>query len=254
MTQNEDAKEKRPAAIGREKVPLPRRFYRNVAVEPVSSGFAILLDGKRARTPGKTVLTAASRRLADAMAAEWAAQNEVIDPRTMPITRLMNSAIDYVGARLADVKAEIVKYGGSDLVCYRADVPEALAERQRKAWDPVVAWAEGRLGHRLAIAEGVMPVAQSGEVLAATARAIESYGAVETAALHVMTTILGSAFLALAHVEGALSAGEAWSAAHIDEDWQIEQWGHDAEAATRRAYRKSDYDAAALVFDNSFRN
>ena len=242
MSRNGDGKERRP---------LPRRFYKAVAVEQREEGFAILLDGKAARTPGKGLLLAKTRPLADAIAAEWAVQAGVIDPRTMPITRLMNSAIDHVGMRLADVRADIAKYAGSDLVCYRAEGPDALAARQRAAWDPVVAWAERRLGCRLVVTEGVMPVAQGRDVVASVEDALGDYGVAETAALHVMTTMLGSAILALAHAEGALAAQEAWSAAHIDEDWQIEQWGEDGEAAARRAYRKSEFDAASLVLDQT---
>jgi chaperone required for assembly of F1-ATPase len=226
---------------------LPRRFYTAVAVEPREAGFAILLDGKAARTPGKALLLAGARPLAEAMAAEWARQEGVIDPRTMPITRLINSSIDHVGARLSEVRADIAKYAGSDLICYRAEGPEALVQRQRAAWDPVLVWAERRLGHRLVVTEGVMPVEQCPEAVLAVGRALETYGVTETAALHVSTTTLGSAVMALALAERALTAEEAWSAAHIDEDWQIEQWGHDAEATARRAYRKSEFDAAAFV-------
>ncbi|KAB2845695.1 MAG: ATPase, partial [Hyphomicrobiaceae bacterium] len=226
-------------------------FYHAVSVVGGENGFLIALDGRPARTPGKALLASPTRRLADAIAAEWAAQEGSIDPRTMPITRLMNSAIDHVASRLSEVIADIVRYAGSDLICYRAEAPGELMGRQGRAWDPVLAWAKGRLGVCFSVTRGVMPVEQSAEAVAAVGRAIEGRGQFEVAALHVMTSLLGSVLLAIAHAEGLLSTEAAWCAAHVDEDWQAEQWGSDADAAARKAYRLSEFEAASLIFKES---
>jgi chaperone required for assembly of F1-ATPase len=199
------------------------------------------------RTPAKGVLAVPSRALAEAIAAEWEAQRDRIDPAAMPLTRLVNSALDGVRGREGEVRAEIAKYAASDLVCYRASEPEELARRQAELWDPVLAWSRGTLGADFRTAEGLMPVAQPEAVHAAVARELAGEGALRLAALHVMTTLMGSALLALAHARGAVSAEAAWSAAHVDEDWQIARWGEDADAAARRQRRWAEMQAASRM-------
>jgi chaperone required for assembly of F1-ATPase len=239
----------KPKVLGREALqpPLPRRFYKDATAEPREGAFAILLDGRPARTPGKRPLAFASRALAELIAAEWAAQDTVIDPSRMPVTRIVNSGIDAVADRMGDVRADITAYAGSDLLCYRADHPRELVQRQAAAWDPVLAWARDDRGIHLVLAEGVMPVAQSPVALARVSAELEDFDPLSLAATHVMTTLSGSAVLALAVARGRLTAAEAWTAAHVDEDWQISQWGEDAEAADRRRRRWMDMDAAARI-------
>ena len=230
--------------------PLPKRFYATVAVagpDATVAAYRLLLDGKPLRTPAKAVLAVPTRALADAIAAEWDAQREHIDPATMPLTKLVNSGLDGVRTREEAVREDIVKYAASDLLCYRAAHPELLVRRQAELWDPVLAWGREALGAHLVVAEGLMPVAQPEAIKAALARELAGYDAFALAALHVMTTLTGSALLALAHARGRLTAEEAWAAAHVDEDWQIGQWGEDAQAAARRQRRWLEMQAASRL-------
>lgn len=224
---------------------LPKRFYKSVSIEKEGTGFALLLDGKPVCTPAKAQLLLPTSALADAVAEEWRAQRERIDPATMPLTKLANSAIDGVAGRAQAVIGDILAYAGSDLLCYRADGPRGLTEAQKAYWDPVLAWAKSALGAPFVLAEGVVHVTQpqaSLDRLKDWLAAQEPFG---LAALHVMTALSGSALLALAVACGQMTAEEAWKAAHVDEDWQISQWGEDAEAAARRAARWRDFAAAA---------
>lgn len=226
---------------------LPKRFYKDVAVKDEGSEAALLLDGKPGRTPGKAKLALPTRALADAVAEEWRAQADRIDPATMPLTRLTNSAIDGVRGQELAVAADIVRHAGSDLVCYRAERPQGLAAAQAKHWDPVLTWTERDLEAPLRHAEGVVHVAQPQASLDQIEKRLQGFDAFGLAALHVMTQLTGSALLALALGLGQLTPEEAWAAAHVDEDWQIGQWGEDADAAARCAYRKRDFDAAARM-------
>jgi chaperone required for assembly of F1-ATPase len=199
------------------------------------------------RTPAKAPLAVPTRSLAEAIAAEWQAQGDRINPATMPLTRLANSALDGVMGREADVRADVVKYAAGDLVCYRALEPGALVRRQAEHWDPIVAWSRDTLGARFIVGEGIIPVAQTEAATSAVARALAGYDAFALSAVHVMTTLMGSALLALAHAEGRLGAEAAWTAAHVDEDWQIGTWGEDAEASARRQRRWSEMKAASRL-------
>jgi chaperone required for assembly of F1-ATPase len=238
----------RPEAKGQDqaaaKPALPKRFYQDAAADPAG---VIALDGKPVRTPGKAPLALPSRALAKAVAQEWRAQGERVDPGTMPLTRLANSAIDGVAGREQAVIDDILAFAGSDLLCYRAHGPRKLAEAQSKHWDPVLAWAKEALGAPLVLAEGVMHVAQPDASLARLRRQIEGRGPFGLAALHVLTALSGSALLALAVALGRLTPEEAWAAAHVDEDFQIGQWGEDAEAKARREARWRDFAAAARM-------
>lgn len=225
---------------------LRKRFYKTVAVAPDGDLFAVTLDGKSVRTPARHLLAAPTRALAQAIAEEWQAQTEVIDPARMPLTRLANSIIDGVTDKPAEVHDEIVKYLGSDLLFYRADGPEGLIERQAKHWDPIVRWAADKLGARFIMVEGVVFAAQPEEAIAAAARAIPA-DAWKLGAAHSVMTLTGSALLALALAENAIDADGAWNAAHVDEDWQMQQWGRDTLAMERRAHRLAEMKAAATV-------
>ena len=227
---------------------LPKRFYNHVAIKDEGRGAAsLLLDGKAVRTPAKAHLALPTRELAEAVAEEWRAQRDRIDPLTMPLTKLANSAIDSVKDREQAVIDDIAKYAGSDLLCYRAEGPKTLVTFQTKHWDPVLAWAKTALDAPFALAEGVVHVRQPKVSLDRIRRALEGLDPFGLAALHVMTTLTGSALLALAVAKGKLTPEEAWQAAHVDEDFQISQWGEDAEAAKRRAHQRRDFDAAARL-------
>jgi chaperone required for assembly of F1-ATPase len=230
---------------------LRRRFYEKASsAAAADGGFVVQLDGKDARTPAGRVLAAPAEPLGEAIAAEWQAQGDVIDPAAMPLTRLANSIIDGVSDRANAVSAEVRKYLASDLVCYRATSPQKLVERQAQRWDPVVAWAAETLGARLTVTDGVVHVAQPEAALAAVSAAIPQ-DAWRLGAVHAATTLTGSALIALALAAGRLSADEAWTAAHIDEDWNIEQWGQDELAMERRAFRFAEFQAAATVLKHS---
>jgi chaperone required for assembly of F1-ATPase len=225
----------------------PKRFYRTVSVAGAAPAIRVLLDGRPMRTPGKRELAVPSQALAEALAAEWEAQGERIDPAAMPLTRLVNSAIDGVSGRETEVRADIAKYAASDLLCYRVEGPAELVRRQAEAWDPVLAWAREALGADFILGQGIVPVAQPKAATAAVERALAELDAFRLAAHHVVTTLTGSALLALAHAGGRLTAEEAWAAAHVDEDWQISQWGEDTEAKARRGRRRLDMEAASRL-------
>jgi chaperone required for assembly of F1-ATPase len=225
---------------------LRKRFYKSAGVTPEGGQFVVTLDGKPVRTPARRPLAAPTRELAQAIADEWQAQTDVIDPAHMPLTRLANSIIDGVADKSEDVRNEIVKYLGSDLLFYRADGPEGLIERQAQHWDPIVRWAAEQLGARFIMVEGVVFAAQPEEAIAAAAKAIPA-DAWRLGAAHSVMTLTGSALLALALAENAIDADQAWKAAHVDEDWQMEQWGRDTLAMERRAHREAEMKAAAAV-------
>ena len=225
---------------------LPRRFYARSHVGEGPEGFSALLDDKPVRTPARRMLAAPVRALAEAIAAEWEAQREVIDPALMPLTRLANSIIDGVADAPAPAAALIAKYLGTDLICYRAPGPEGLRARQELHWSPVLDWARADLDARFILGEGVMHVRQPDAAIANAAKAIP-HDAWRLGALSSITTLTGSGLLALALLHGRLSIDEAWSAAHVDEDWQMEQWGRDEVALARRAFRLKEMQAAASV-------
>jgi chaperone required for assembly of F1-ATPase len=225
-----------------------RRFFKAVEVHEADGRHALLLDGRGARTPGRNPLVAPSRALMFKVAAEWERQQETIDPADMPLTRLLNSAIDGVAHTMAETRADILRYAGSDLLCYRAEEPEDLVERQARAFDPILRWAAETLGARFHVTAGLMHVAQPHAALAAIGAALEAYDdPAALAALSAMTTLTGSALIALAVARGFLSPESAWQAAHIDEDFQAERWGADAEATARREARWREFEAAAIV-------
>jgi chaperone required for assembly of F1-ATPase len=238
-----------------------RRFYKTVAIAAGENGhgesnYAVHLDGKPARTPAGRALAAPVPELARALAEEWAAQGEHIEPAKMPRTRLANTVIDGVAAARGEIAAEIRKFLASDLVFYGAEAPAPLRARQAQHWDPILDWARQALGADFKVGTGVVHVAQSTAALEAAAAAIPDDAILEDAilednwrlgALHVATTLTGSALLALALMRGVITAEAAWAAAHVDEDWNMEQWGRDEIALQRRAFRFAEFQAAAKV-------
>ena len=226
---------------------LPKRFYKDFAVKDESAGAALLLDGKTVRTPAKKNLVLPGRALAEAVAEEWRAQGERIDPASMPLTKLANSAIDGVAGREQAVIDDIMNHAASDLLCYRAAGPRGLVDAQTRHWDTVLAWAKEALDAPLVLGEGVVHVTQPQVSLDRLKEKLAERDPFSLAALHVMTALTGSALLALAVALGRMTPEEAWAAAHVDEDWQISQWGEDQEAAERRANRRRDFTAAARM-------
>jgi chaperone required for assembly of F1-ATPase len=226
---------------------LRKRFYERAHVAETDGGGAqILLDAKLVKTPARNALAAPTRALADAIAAEWDAQKDVVDPASMPLTRLANSAIDAVSNAAVPVADEVAEYLGTDLLCYRADAPAGLIDKQSVAWDPVLAWAREQFGARFALAQGVVHVPQPREAIAAVRAAIPG-DPWRLAAVSSITTLTGSALLALALAHDALDARTAWAAAHVDEDWQVSQWGKDDLALERRTFREAEFRAAVTV-------
>jgi chaperone required for assembly of F1-ATPase len=226
--------------------PQPKRFYKNAGVTDAPGGFAVTLDEKPIRTPSGRQVIAPVREIADAIAAEWNAQQETIDPLTMPLTRFANSVVEAVVDRIEAVTDDVAKYLGSDLLFYRAGHPEALVAREASHWDPVVFWAADALGAHFILAEGIVHVRQPDSAISA-ARAALPADPWSISALHVVTTLTGSALLALALIRGVLDRDQVWTAAHVDEDWNIEKWGVDEEVAARRAARLVDFQAAADI-------
>jgi len=227
---------------------LRQRFYQRAHVSECEGGFAVLLDGKPVMTPARRALAAPSCALAEAMAGEWQAQQDAIDPSRMPLTRLANVAIDAVADRPGPVAEEIEKYLGSDLLFYRAEAPQELVEMQAKHWNPVLGWARDALAARFVLGQGVMPVVQPREAIAAAARAIP-HEPWRLTAIASITTLTGSALLALALARQAMTVDAAWAAAHVDEDFQIERWGADEEAMRRREARGREFAAAARALE-----
>ncbi len=230
--------------------PLPKRFYKTAHVEhhAETDTYAVQLDGKPVRTPGRSLLALPTEPAALLVADEFDAQKEEINPFDMPVLRIANTAIDGVSTDTQAVLEDILRYSSSDLVCYRADGPESLVERQNEAWDRVIDWARASLGARFVLAEGIVHVDQPREAIGAVGIHLKMRDEpFRLSALHVMTTLTGSALIALAVDAGELTPEEGWATAHVDEDWNIAQWGEDAEAAKMRVAKKRDMLAAARL-------
>ncbi|MGC1695099.1 MAG: ATP12 family protein [Pseudolabrys sp.] len=226
---------------------LRKRFYEHAHTgDKAGEGFLLLLDGKQVKTPACRPLAAPSQALAEKLADEWNAQAEVIDPGCMPLTRLANAVIDAVADAPQPIADDVAKYLGSDLLCYRAEAPAGLVELQNQRWDPVLAWARDAFAARFMLAQGVVHVSQPREAIAALRAGVPAdpwrLGAVSS-----ITTLTGSGLLALALAHNALDDDAAWAAAHVDEDWQLSQWGRDDAALERRAFRFAEFQAAATV-------
>jgi chaperone required for assembly of F1-ATPase len=226
---------------------LRKRFYERAHVgEKIDEGYPVLLDGKPVRTPARKMLAAPTQALAERIAEEWGAQEDVIDPARMPLTRLANAIIDAVGSNAQAIADEITNYLGTDLVCYRADQPEGLVAKQAAEWDRVLDFAHEKFGARFVQVQGVMHAAQPAAAIAAAKRGIPA-DAWRLGAVSSITTLTGSALLALALAHQAMDADAVWRVAHADEDWQMSQWGRDTMALARRDFREGEFRAAATV-------
>lgn len=236
------------AARSGAKPALPRRFYKEAGHAPVDGGFRLTLDGRPANTPARHPLVLPNEALAGAVAREWGAQDTEIDPATMPLTRLVNTAIDGVSLRREAVADDLCAYAQTDLLAYRASEPDRLVAAQAKAWDPILDWAYDALGVRLILSEGVMHVTQPAATIDALSQAVRRVeDPFRLTALHTLTTLTGSLIVALAVLHGHLSPASAWAAAHVDETYQADVWGRDEEAEERLAIRRIDFEAAAAM-------
>lgn len=221
-----------------------KRFYTDAGVRAIEGGHEILLDERPVRTPARNALAVPSERLASAIAGEWRAQGEKIDARSMPLTGLANAAIDRVAPDKEAFARGLALYGESDLLCYRAESPAGLVARQSGLWDPLLAWARRRFDINFEVVPGIIHRPQPQNTIQQLAQAVAARDAFELAALSPLVTIGGSLVLALALAEGEIDLGTAWNAATLDEQWQLDQWGADAEAEKALETRRRDFEAA----------
>lgn len=226
-----------------------KRFWEAARIVEDPRGWSVLLDDRPVRTPAKCACIVPTKTIAEAIAQEWDAQEGEIRPLEMPMTRAVATCLDRVAPEIDAVRATVAAYGGTDLLCYRAEHPPELARRQSAGWDPLLGWAEAAFGARLILTAGVMPVTQPPESVQSLAAAVDRHDAWELTALAEMTTISGSLVLALAVTAGRLDPAEAWALSRIDEAWNIEQWGEDAEAAAQTARREADFHRAARFLE-----
>ncbi|MFW2589126.1 ATP12 family chaperone protein [Sagittula sp. SSi028] len=223
----------------------PKRFWKTTTVDAVEGGFAVQLDGRGVKTPAKTPLVVPTRGLADAIAAEWEAQEDKVDPATMPFTRTSNSALDKVTLQHAAVADMLAAYGDSDLLCYRADHPEELVDRQAAGWDPLLAWAAQDLDAPLAARTGVIHAPQDPEALENLRAQVHAQTPFQLAAFHDLVAMSGSLVVAFAVARGRLDAQDGWELSRIDELWNEEQWGADEEATETANYKQGEFLHAA---------
>lgn len=226
----------------------PKRFWKQANAVPCDGGYAVHLDTRPVRTPAKAALVVPTQAMADAIALEWDAQSKLIDPRTMPLTRGANAAIDKVRTQRAEVLGLLSEYGDSDLLCYRAADPEGLIVQQARAWDPVLDWAADILGARLNVGEGVMHVPQDATALARMRDALDEFDDFALAAAHDLISLSGSLILALAVTRDAVTPEDAWRKSRIDEHWQASQWGEDEEATAAEMIKRAAFLDAARFY------
>lgn len=227
---------------------MPRRFWTKTEVGEADGGLTILLDGKPVRTPAKVPLILPTRPLAEAVAAEWQAQEGEMRPATMPLARLANSAIDKVVPQFTEVADMLAAYGETDLLCHRAEYPEELVARQARAWDPALDWAAAELGARLVPTVGLIPCEQDRVALSRLRELTHALDAFELAAFHDLVSLSGSLVLGFATIRGFDTPAAIWNASRVDETWQEEQWGVDQEAATQADLKRTAFLDAARAF------
>lgn len=226
-----------------------KRFWKQAQVVTCDGGFSVELDGRAVKTPAKALLVVPTHDMAIAIAAEWDAQEGVIDPRTMPVTRGANAAIDKVTTQRAEVVEMLAAYGDSDLLCYRAAGPEELVALQAANWDPLLEWYFDTHGGRLWVGEGVMHVPQDPAILAHMTTQVAALDPFALAAAHDLISLSGSLVIALAVLQGHITPEDGWRLSRIDEDWQITQWGHDDDAAAQTMIKRAAFlDAARFYF------
>ena len=232
------------------KVELPKRFYKEVAAGPVDGGFVVTLDGRGVRTPGRKLpVVVPAAPIATAMAGEWAAQGEFINPATMPTVRLVNSAIESGEAMIPEFRAEVVKFAAGDLLLYRAEGPQELVAEQERQWDKALVTVARHFRVSFQPTMGILHQAQPQSTLDRLAEALDGEGLLTLTTLVSVTGLTGSGILAIGLWHKLFTPDQVWAAAHVDEDFQISQWGQDEEAADRRAMRRVEFDVAVKVLD-----
>ncbi|WP_133484917.1 ATP12 family chaperone protein [Aliiroseovarius marinus] len=225
-----------------------KRFWKETSIGEADGGFQVLLDGRAVKTPAKSPLVVPSRALAEAMAAEWDAQEDAVDPNTMPVTRMCNSAIDKVRVQHAAIADMLAAYGDSDLLCYRATSPQELVERQAEKWDPILDWAVDSLDVRLKPVAGVMHQAQDAHSVQKLTDLVHEFSPFQLTAFHDLVSMSGSLILAFAITQRRLDADAAWQLSRLDELWQEELWGKDEEAQEMVEKKAKDFALAAWFF------
>ncbi|MGI9352354.1 MAG: ATP12 family chaperone protein [Rhizobiaceae bacterium] len=230
---------------GRDKPSFPKRFYKSVSAKQADGGFSVFLDDKPVKTPGRHALLLPTAESADLVMREWQAVETEINPLLMPVTRLVNTAVDGVANEIQAVMEDIVRYASSDLLLYRAESPQELIDNQTKLWDPILDWLAEEIDAHFETGEGIMHVPQSKQAISQFGTRLEAHAnPFRITCLHTFTSLSGSAIIALALAEEQLDATTAWKAAHVDEDWNISLWGEDYEAGERRKQRWTDFEAA----------
>jgi chaperone required for assembly of F1-ATPase len=249
----EDADKHRDDGYGRAqahvKRELPKRFYKDATVTPIEGGFAVALDGRVPRTPGLKHVVVPLQSIAEVMATEWAAQDKEIDPMTMPMTRLVNSAVEAGEETVPALRDEIIKYAGNDLLLYRADTPETLVRRQEEVWDAVLVKLARHFGVSFQPTIGILHQAQPPATLTRLRAALASEALFPLTAMNAVMSITGSGLLALALRHQLITPEEAWVAAHVDEDHNVSLWGEVEEITERRTKRKAEFDSAVRLMD-----
>ncbi|MEL6958968.1 MAG: ATP12 family protein [Pseudomonadota bacterium] len=225
-----------------------KRFWKDVSVVDQDGGYGVLLDGRPVKTPAKAPLRAPNANMAEAVAQEWRDVEAEVDPGQMPFTRSVNAAIDKVTPQFTEVADMLAAYGGSDLLCYRADSPAELVARQTVGWDPMLDWAHETYGARLTTTVGLMPVEQDAKALLALAAPLHDATSFQLTALHDLIALSGSLVLGLGVARGRLSAQEGWALSRIDEDWQSDQWGDDDEAVKQAAIKEAAFHHADTFY------
>lgn len=225
-----------------------KRFWKSTAAVACDGGYKIELDGRPVKTPAKALLVLPSSDMAAAVASEWDAQVDLIDPMTMPVTRGANAAIDKVAIQKTEVIDMLAAYGDSDLLCYRAAGPEALIARQAGVWDPLLAWAKTRFDVVLTSAEGVMHVPQDAGSLTRLKAELEAMTEFQIAAAHDLISLSGSLVIALAVIDGHLTSEQGWAASRVDEEWQFEQWGEDDDARALESIKRDAFHDASNFY------
>lgn len=226
---------------------LPKRFYTDVAIQPAEGGYAVALDGRVPKTPGMKQVVVPTEAVAEALSVEWAAQGAFIDPETMPLVRLVNSAVEAGEESMPALRDEIVKYAGNDLLLYRADGPEGLVRRQEEMWDAALVGLARHLGISFQPTVGILHQPQPPATLEKLGASLADEPLLPLTALNAITSITGSGLLAIGHRLGLLDAEQTWLAAHVDEDYNIELWGEVEEITTRRTKRRAEFDAAVRL-------
>lgn len=229
----------------------PKRFWENSTIVEAEGGYTVELDGRRVKTPAKAALILPTQGMAQAVAAEWDAQEKEVDPSTMPFTRSANAAIDKVGIQHREVADMLADYGDSDLLCYRATHPQELQNRQAADWDPALDWAADVLGARLIPVAGVLHQPQSPGALSELRQRVHALDGFQLAAFHDLVSLSGSLILGFAAAMNWRNPDEIWRISRLDETWQIEQWGHDDEAHAVAETKKAAFLHAKRFFDLS---